>query len=134
MKKRILFNLIFLLFSFIIGYFIFSPIYKLSSVYISYGLFPYDICQKQPKLWLTIKIIFIALSAINILIISNTIFPKFNKSYTNKPSKTKLKEIEKEKLNLLVGKSEKENYVYIPEKGLYQNIIITGTIGSRKNK
>ena len=38
-------------------------------------------------------------------------------------------------LNLLVGiNSDNQKQVFIPEKGLYQNILVTGTIGSRKNK
>ena len=38
-------------------------------------------------------------------------------------------------LSLLVGiNPTTEKQVFIPEKGLYQNILITGTIGSRKNK
>ena len=59
MKKRIKFILLFLLIFFIIGFIIFSPLYKSNSVYINYGLVPYDICQKQPELWKTIKLIFI---------------------------------------------------------------------------
>ena len=33
--------------------------------------------------------------------------------------------------NLLLGINNNNDKVYIPEKGLYQNILITGTIGSR---
>lgn len=33
---------------------------------------------------------------------------------------------------LFVGKNESDNLVYIPEKSLYQNILITGTIGTGK--
>ena len=35
-------------------------------------------------------------------------------------------------LSLLIGKDDKENKIFIPEKGLFQNILITGTIGSGK--
>ena len=35
-------------------------------------------------------------------------------------------------LLLFVGKNESNNLVFIPEKSLYQNILITGTIGSGK--
>ena len=43
--------------------------------------------------------------------------------------------INKNNLNLLVGiNSDNQKQVFIPEKGLYQNILVTGTIGSRKNK
>ena len=33
---------------------------------------------------------------------------------------------------ILVGIDDNDNKIYIPEKGLYQNILITGTIGSGK--
>ena len=132
MKKRFLFNLIFLLIFFIIGYFIFSPVYKLNSVYINYGLFPYDICQKQPQLWSAIKYIFIISCSINLIIISNFIFPKFNNLYSKKDNNISFEKIDKNKLALLIGKNEKNNSIIIPEKGLYQNMIITGTIGSGK--
>ena len=65
MKKRILFITTYLLIIFIIGFIIFSPLYKLNSVYINYGLVSYDICKKQPQLWNALKKIFI---------ISNLIF------------------------------------------------------------
>ena len=35
-------------------------------------------------------------------------------------------------LNLYIGKNIENKKIYIPEKGLYQNILITGTIGSGK--
>ena len=34
--------------------------------------------------------------------------------------------------SLLIGNDEKNNKIFIPEKGLYQNILVTGTIGSGK--
>ncbi len=40
--------------------------------------------------------------------------------------------LNKDKLNILVGKDENDNNVYIPYKGLFQNILVTGTIGSGK--
>lgn len=84
MKKRLIFNFIFFLTFFIIEYLLFSPIYKLDSVYISYGLFPYDICQKQPTLWKSIKIIFIISNFITLNIISNLIYSKFFKNLINR--------------------------------------------------
>ena len=58
---------------------------------------------------------------------------KFKKSKTihSKNPITNLKN----NFSLLIGKefsSQKE--IYIPEKGLYQNILVTGTIGSRQNE
>lgn len=38
----------------------------------------------------------------------------------------------KDNLNLLIGEDSFHNKIYIPETGLYQNFLITGTIGSGK--
>lgn len=38
-------------------------------------------------------------------------------------------------IKLLIGtNSESKENIFITEKGLYQNILVTGTIGSRQNK
>ena len=79
-KLSFIFILSVLLISFIIGYIIFSPIYKSTSIYISYGLVPYDICKKQPELWNAVKIIFMEKELHSDTFCSNTyIFDKYNK-------------------------------------------------------
>ncbi len=132
MKKRIIFILTFILLFFIIGFFIFSPLYHLKNVYISYGFFSYDINEKQPELWLFIKIIFIISNLFNLILISNTIYSNLviKKIHTKKiePKHS----LENNDLKLLIGKNEKNETIFIQEKGLYQNMIITGTIGSGK--
>ena len=93
-----------------------------------------------------IKIIFI----INFFIISylfskcliNIIFDFFEKNREEnikktKNNKRKIKkynyEMTKNELKIFIGKNIKNNEeIFIPEKGLYQNILITGTIGSGK--
>ena len=132
MKKRILFITTYLLIIFIIGFIIFSPLYKLNSVYINYGLVSYDICKKQPQLWNALKKIFIISNLLTCSIILNTLYSKF---YTKQNSKNKTinpQQIQNNELQLLIGKDLEEKNIYIPEKGLYQNILITGTIGSGK--
>lgn len=132
MKKRLLFILPFTITFLIIEYFIFSPVYKLNSVFISYGLYPYDICQKQPLLWKYIKFIFIISSTLNLIIIFNLIYSKIPHKNNTKNSNIISEKIDKNNLQLLIGKNQENNAIYIPEKGLYQNMIITGTIGSGK--
>lgn len=132
MKNKILFITTFTLIFFSIGYIIFSPIYTLNSVYISYGLYPYDICKKQPELWRTIKIIFPISSFINIVILSNTVFKKFRRMKHKDKESPRINSINKNALQLLIGKDIQNQPIIIPEKGLYQNMIITGTIGSGK--
>ena len=132
MKKRLLFNFVFVFIFFITGFFIFSPIYKLDSVYINYGLYPYDICKKQPQVWNLIKYIFIPSCLFNLFIISNYIYSKKICSCFSKIKSSQVAKIDFDNLQLLVGKNKANEKIYIPEKGLYQNMIITGTIGSGK--
>lgn len=185
MKKRLLFNFIFLLIFFLIGFFIFYPIYTSDSIYISYGLFPYNICEKQPILWAWIKIIFVISNFITLNIISNSLYSRIFKTkplknsnnnfsncfnncantnihnnfsnnakynlnnklinkfsninnslltlfYDKKNNNLAKNIINKNNLQLLIGLNSENNSVFIPEKGLYQNILVTGTIGSGK--
>ena len=132
MKKRLLFTLAFTTFFLIIGYFIFSPIYKQDSIFISYGLYPYDICQKQPRLWHYLKLLFIISNTTNLIIISNIIYPKIPQRLIQKSSQNIQTNTNENNLQLLIGKNQDDENIYIPEKGLYQNMIITGTIGSGK--
>lgn len=132
MKKKLIFNTTLLLIFFAIGYIIFSPIYKLNSVYISYGLTPYDICQKQPQLWSFIKIAFIVSNFTTIIIISNLIYPKIFSIFATQSKTIPPQKINNHTLQLLIGTNAENNNIFIPEKGLYQNILITGTIGSGK--
>ena len=56
---------------------------------------------------------------------------KTNKINFSKNSKNSF--INNNKLHLLIGQDEKtNNKIYVPESGLYQNFLITGTIGSGK--
>lgn len=88
--------------------------------------------EKNPLLWSNIKFIFILSTFLANIIILNflleSLFSKF--SYENKCFK---KVTFADKLNLIIGQdfSLKEK-VIIPEKGLFQNILITGAIGSGK--
>ncbi|MBE5806145.1 MAG: hypothetical protein E7313_05495 [Clostridiales bacterium] len=145
MKQRFKFIITILILLLIVEYFLFSPIYKLDSVYINYGITPYDICQKQPKIWSFIKVIFIITNIISITIISNFIYSNILKSSNNSgkltnlirkhykiQNKNLLPTINSNKLQIFIGLSNNNIPIFIPEKGLYQNILITGTIGSGK--
>ncbi len=99
-------------------------------------------------MWDFIKKSYVIFYIFSTLIVSNFIFSKFLKlihslsvKYLNfkkcfskkafKPSGAHF-EIDKNKLSLIVGKDESGNLVSLPESGLYQNFLITGTIGSGK--
>ena len=119
----------------------FYPIYISEEVIITYGIHPFDICTTNPKLWLYIKLIYIFTFIFSNLIISNFIYTRtFNKLKSFKLHSTSTHSKKnthsnnfKNNLNLLIGLDKKTNSnVYIPESGLYQNFLITGTIGSGK--
>lgn len=132
MKKRLTFIFIFISVFLLIGYFIFSPIYKLDSVYINYGITSFDICKKQPSLWFSLKIIFIFSSIFDLILISNTLYSKYFYKIFIHNTDNLIVDTNSNDLKLLIGKDENNNSIYVPESGLYQNMIITGTIGSGK--
>ena len=63
----------------------------------------------------------------------NFIYTKISTKFVKKRIKKEKYKINSESLNLLVGNDEKTGKnIYINEKGLYQNFLITGTIGTGK--
>jgi len=112
----------------------FLPIYNADEIIISCGLRPFDICYDNPLLWKYIKISFVIFYIISNYIIINAIILRFNlfeKCYSKdvKP----IIENNNSSLQLLIGKDISSNQkIYIPESGLYQNFLITGTIGTGK--
>ena len=136
-----------LIFGFI-NFKIFYPIYTATEVIIPYGIHPFDICSKNPQLWKIIKTTYIFTSSLSLFLIGHFIYAriilnvfnkiknlksnirkKFDNSKENQKSKSKNSQ---KSLNLKVGKDENNNVIFIPESGLYQNFLITGTIGSGK--
>ena len=108
---------------------ILKPIFIAEEVIITYGLKPFDICSKNAELWKYVKIIYMITFLTSNLICSNLLY---NKIPTKK--KKKQKEIENDNdLKLLIGYNRKTGEkVYLPKSGLFQNFLITGTIGSGK--
>lgn len=121
----------------LIAFYLFYPIYFSNEIIINYGIHPFDICSENPELWKYIKIIFIFTYIFANIIFSNFLFNKFLFNYFSNKIKKKKNEnkikINSSNLNLLIGKNYDTNEkIEIPEKGLYQNFLITGTIGSGK--
>ena len=108
------------------------PVFIASEVVINYGLKPFDICSQNPELWKGIKFLYVITFVFSNIIISSFIYkiifhPKDNSTRNDvyKPDETEL--------SLLVGEDYKtKEKIYLPESGLYQNFLITGTIGSGK--
>jgi len=136
---RCSFCLLFVCLLSLIGFILFKPIYEAKSIIIPYSLHPYDICVTKPDLWKSIKLYFIIFYIASSFICSNSLYSLiFSKKFKNDQDthkslkkNTKLSTNNKELL-LFAGKNESDNLVFIPEKSLYQNILITGTIGTGK--
>ena len=128
--KRIVSSIIFTIISFLIYFHFFKLIYNSEIIVISFAIHPFNICEKNQNLWNIIKtlsIIFYMFSNFTIFFsISKILFKKRKKIINNK------NKYSKNNLSLLIGKDENNNSVIIPEKSLYQNILITGTIGTGK--
>lgn len=122
----------------IVGYILFKPIYISPSIMIPYSLHPYDICITNPSLWKGIKFYFVIFYLLSAFICSNSIYSlifrnKFNNKLVNKNTvKSTFKPPNNKDLSIIAGSNENNNLIFIPEKSLYQNILITGTIGSGK--
>ena len=147
MLKRIFFTLFFVLALCIIGYYIFSPLYTTNYIIVDYGLHSFNICSEQPLIWHYCKIWFCLSYVFSSLYISNMLYHLFFKKSKHKKSnflyskeKTKkdnnyslISSSFSPQLKLLIGEdAEAKQQIYIPEKSLYQNILITGTIGTGK--
>lgn len=133
-KRRFIFVLLFLLISFIINLFIFYPVFISDNIIISFAVHPFDICNKYPNGWILIKNLYVLSLFFSNLIIANVIYSflfkkspvvssKINNEYSFTPDNN---------LNLKIGLALDDSPVFLPLKGLFQNILITGTIGSGK--
>ena len=110
-----------------------SPVFKSNEVIIEYGLKPFNIVSECPKVWFYLKKIFVATFIFSNIIYSNYIYSKLFVKSKNKKIKKEKYNIKSDKLNLLIGNDVKTGKnVYLPELGLYQNFLITGTIGTGK--
>lgn len=123
----------------IIAIIIFNSIFTSNELIIDYGLHPFDICHENPLLWNYIKKIYMITFVFTSLVINNSFYnvlmifkQKLNKSKIQSPNNSIINNNGNE-IKLLIGYDNitKQN-VYISEKGLYQNFLITGTIGTGK--
>ncbi len=133
-KRRLLFLSITFCASIIILFLFFYKIFISNYILIDFAVHPFNICEKYPELWSFIKVSYLLSFSINILIISNMIYSTiFSRRKINKiENDTINNNFDSSELKLLAGKDLNNNLVFINEKGLYQNILITGTIGSGK--
>lgn len=133
--KRFLFILFFALFLTFVSFLLFKNIFFANSIIFSFSVHPFDLCSTYSNFWNSFKKVYIIISFISFSIISNLLFSLLSRYFlkSKQPLKESISNIpEKNKLSLFVGLDDTNSSVYIPEKGLYQNVLVTGTIGSGK--
>ena len=131
--KKVLFILIYLNLSYLFMHKILNPVFTSNNIIITYSLEPFNIVSKFPIVWKYIKNIYVATFIFSNIIYGNFIYTKFFFKNKNKKIEKEKYKIKTDKLNLLIGNNEKTGKnIYLSESGLYQNFLITGTIGSGK--
>ena len=121
---------------FLIVLFIFKPIFTATNLMFPYSLSKFDIIVEYPIVWKYIKIMYLINCFITIYLTIYS-FTKFIRTIKIKiPKKINAENnFLDSNFSLLLGTSDKTSQnIYLQEKGLYQNILVTGTIGSRKNR
>ncbi len=83
-------------------------------------------CVANNQLWNIIKILFVSSLFLSNFFISHFIIKKIFKTQNNTCISTA------PEFGLLIGKDLNNNNIYIPEKSMYQNILVIGSIGSGK--
>ena len=129
--KRFIFIFFFLIFIFLLLSIFLYPLYTSNEVIVEYGFKPFNICTKYSEFWKNIKIAYIFISLISYLILLNFLYSFFFSKNQNSSNKSQFI-TNLDELHLLIGNDKNGNKIYLPEKGLYQNILITGTIGTGK--
>lgn len=126
--RRVIFNFSSICIISFVYYFIFLNLYISDTIIISFAVHPFNICERYPEIWHYIKIMYIPVALISSLIIINTIYSSI---FTKKKEKENLPVAKPSDLYLNVFNETNKDLI-IPESGLYQNFLVTGTIGSGK--
>lgn len=110
---------------------IFHPIFTSKNIIINFAIHPFNICSKHPVFWHIFKIFYLVILIFSSISISYILVNTFL------ISKTSIREdcpiTFSNELALKIGYNSKTfKDVIIPKKSLFQNILITGTIGSGK--
>ena len=129
--KRICFIIIFCLFYIFLIKKIFTPIFLSNNIIIPYAVNPFNICETEPLIWEILKKLFVYSNIIISFLLSFLISKLFFslKIFHKRKSKNYYSN---NSLNIYLGTNNNKDLIYISEKSLYQNILITGSIGSGK--
>lgn len=115
----------------------FIPILDANSVIIPFAIHNFDIVQKFPEFWYVFKICYTIFCFISMFILTNYLFSFLSFLYNSLTSNSSISQkhdivINSNSPNIFVGHNLSSNPIYIPILGLYQNVLVTGSIGSGK--
>ena len=113
---------------------IFKPVLFAKSLIFPYALNPFDIVNLYPKTWKLIQKLFLITTSYTFSLIYIQIIKNVHTSKKQKNSEKLISEFSytKSNLSIKIGETINNDPIYISEKGLFQNILITGTIGTGK--
>ena len=113
-----------------------GPIFLNNNIVYSLGFVSINLSEKIPKLWDTIKITYLIICPISFFIILNSCSSFFRIVFSSinlKSTKLASNHIgPSNEIIIKLGTNLNNNPVTIPLKGLYQNVLVTGSIGSGK--
>lgn len=130
-KKRFIFVFFFILIFSFINVFLFFSIYLSNNINIFFAVHPFNICYKYPNGWKLIKNSYIIISFFYYLILANVLYSNLFRKNPKSSSQKNIFTLDPY-FNLKIGLDSSNNNVFLPLKGLFQNILITGTIGTGK--
>ena len=130
-KKRCICVFFFILIFSIINVFLFFSIYLSNNINIFFAVHPFNICYKYPNGWKLIKNSYIIISFFYYLILANVLYSNLFRKNPKSSSQKNVFTLDPY-FNLKIGLDSSNNNVFLPLKGLFQNILITGTIGTGK--
>lgn len=130
-KKRFIFVFFFILIFSSINVFLFFSIYLSNNINIFFAVHPFNICYKYPNGWKLIKNSYIIISFFYYLILANVLYSNLFRKNPKSSSQKNVFTLDPY-FNLKIGLDSSNNNVFLPLKGLFQNILITGTIGTGK--
>ena len=123
---------LFTFFTLVFSLILFKPIIFTSANSLVSTLKIFDFILEDSSLWHNFKILYIITLFFNSIVISNIFYSKFLSSIFIRTHQTQENFINSDGINLLIGNSQENTPIYIPEKSLYQNMLITGGIGTGK--
>ena len=112
------------------------PVFNASEISYSLGFVNIELSKKFPTAWINLKNIYCLTCFLSFLIIINSVFSIsqiFLSGIIHSNSQDlPMIQSDDNKLSVHIGQNSKKELVSIPINGLYQNVLVTGSIGSGK--